>query len=748
MAVAQTNYGRQGPTERDHALASAADGFDEAKAPSSQRSAGALQSASDSLPDPLPVVRQTVRALLVASPAYRELEAPRRRELAEAMVNVCLRAAALLKAEAEANGEIAAAKTAGVDSPPPVPIPRRRAGLALAQSAGSEFSGVAADRVAGTTRAILNAVSFPRFVNELINGVFKAMLDSSRQQMQSYVELLNNVSASLDGFADSNLGNDRARQWLAERYPGAFMVEGESEDEGWGDEKGRPERDAWGELPEPPERTLRLRPGAAMPSAEALRTDLGLGPDETVPTGDPERALVPLARRALARQRQQMLATMVMLGMQRIVIDSGRINASMRFHIDTRSAAQEDRGSQFDFRNTLTGSGSFGFGPWGASASMTNTIGYVSTQRTQTTEEMNTDLDLNSSVELVFKTDYLPLERMAGQGQIDRIKVNTLNPEAEAKAAAEARTVREKRIEQSDTARRSALDKSIAPPPAPPAPAKAGEPGSPEAADKARKEAAERDKAKKKTAETPAPQTMSPEPTTMSPEAKTKPPESPKVDPKAKSPETSKTGAKETKPTTQSLSLGDSSDAGESSTLIRAPDVVFVPSAEEAIEEMLALARVQKGDLVYDLGCGDGRVVIAAARKRGCRAVGIDVDPSRVAESRRNVQQNHVGHLVRIEQRDLFEVDLSEADVVFAYLLPELNAKLIPQFDAMKPGARIVSQDFDLAGIIPDRVVQVYLDKHRFYKTFYLWSNPLKRSQTPVPHQWSNARGLTSVSLR
>jgi hypothetical protein len=410
----------------------------------------------------------------------------------------------------------------------------------------------------------------------------------------------------------------------------------------------------------------------------------------------------------------------------------------MRFHIDTRSAAQEDRGSQLDFRNTLTASGSFGYGPWGASASMTNTIGYVSTQRTQTTEEMNTDLDLNSSVELVFKTDYLPLERMAGQGQIDRIKVNTLNPEAEVKAATEARVAREKRIEQSDTARRAALDKSIAPPPPPSAPPKPGEPGSPEAAEKARKEAAERDKAKKpeKSAAT---ETMSPEPKTKSPEPKTMAAEN-------KSPDIGGGAAKTRKPTTQGLSLADSGDTGESSALVRAPDVVFVPSPEEAVEEMLALAQVQKRDLVYDLGCGDARLVIAAARKHGCHAVGIDVDPSRVTESRRNVQSNRVGHLVRIEQRDLFTVDLSDADVVFTYLLPELNVKLISQFDAMKPGARIVSQDFDMAGIVPDRVVQVYLDKRRFHKTFYLWTTPLKRSQTQVPHQWSNARGLTSVS--
>jgi hypothetical protein len=158
--------------------------------------------------------------------------------------------------------------------------------------------------------------------------------------------------------------------------------------------------------------------------------------------------------------------------MQRIVIESGRLHASMRFHIDTHSAAADDRGSTFDFRNTINASGSLSFGPWGASASMTNTIGYVSTQRTQTTEEMNTDLDLNSSVELNFKTDYLPLDRLAGREQTDRIRANTLNPEAEARAAAEARTARGQRHAEAGRNRRTSLERALVPsqPPAPEAP--------------------------------------------------------------------------------------------------------------------------------------------------------------------------------------------------------------------------------------------------------------------------------------
>ena len=161
---------------------------------------------------------------------------------------------------------------------------------------------------------------------------------------------------------------------------------------------------------------------------------------------------------------------------------------------------------------------------------------------------------------------------------------------------------------------------------------------------------------------------------------------------------------------------------------------------------MLALADIGPDDLVYDLGCGDGRLLIAAAQQHGCRCVGFDLDPQRVSEARRAVQQSAVGHLVRIELRDLFTVDLADADVVFAYLLPQLNARLIPQIAKMKPGARIVAHDFAMAGIIPDRVVQVYLNERGIYKTFYLWTTPLRKARAPVRHQWANSQGIFSES--
>ncbi|UCC96713.1 MAG: class I SAM-dependent methyltransferase, partial [Phycisphaerales bacterium] len=128
----------------------------------------------------------------------------------------------------------------------------------------------------------------------------------------------------------------------------------------------------------------------------------------------------------------------------------------------------------------------------------------------------------------------------------------------------------------------------------------------------------------------------------------------------------------------------------------RKPDVIFVPTPQEVVDKMLELAQVKKDDLVYDLGCGDGRIVVTAAQKYGCRGVGYDIAPKRVRESRQNVKKNNVGHLVRIEQADIFTLDLSKANVITLYLLPSLNVKLIPQLEKLRPGSRIVSHDFDM----------------------------------------------------
>lgn len=168
-------------------------------------------------------------------------------------------------------------------------------------------------------------------------------------------------------------------------------------------------------------------------------------------------------------------------------------------------------------------------------------------------------------------------------------------------------------------------------------------------------------------------------------------------------------------------------DAARKTDESREPDVVYVPTPPHVVEKMLELAEVTKDDLVYDLGCGDGRIVIAAAKKHGCRAVGFDIDPERIKEARENVRKNGVEDLVRIEQRDIFELDLSEANVVTLYLLPSLNVKLIPQLEKLKPGSRIVSHNFDMDGVEPDQVVKVQPENGGSTRLVYLWTAPLKK---------------------
>src|SRR5262249_36187592 len=178
--------------------------------------------------------------------------------------------------------------------------------------------------------------------------------------------------------------------------------------------------------PEP----MRLLSNGPPPGPDALRSALGLEPGAEVPS-DSGEALVPFVKQSLAKNRQQMLATMVQMGMQRIVIDSGRINASMRFHIDATSAAAEDSHSGFDTRTTVGASGSVGFGIWSASASISSTIGYVSTDDVRTREDLTASADLNSSVELHFRTDQVPLDRIASQQTVERLRLSTLNPQHE-----------------------------------------------------------------------------------------------------------------------------------------------------------------------------------------------------------------------------------------------------------------------------------------------------------------------------
>jgi len=152
---------------------------------------------------------------------------------------------------------------------------------------------------------------------------------------------------------------------------------------------------------------------------------------------------------------------------------------------------------------------------------------------------------------------------------------------------------------------------------------------------------------------------------------------------------------------------------------LREPDVIFVPTPEDVVEQMLKLANVHKGDVVYDLGCGDGRTVITAAKTFGVRAVGIDINPERIKESLENARKAGVMDRVTFRNEDLFEANIKEATVVTLYLLQSLNVKLRPKlWKELKPGTRVVSHDFDMGDWKPEK--QIELDEH----TIYLWIIP------------------------
>lgn len=154
-------------------------------------------------------------------------------------------------------------------------------------------------------------------------------------------------------------------------------------------------------------------------------------------------------------------------------------------------------------------------------------------------------------------------------------------------------------------------------------------------------------------------------------------------------------------------------------------DVIPAGTPPEAVDRMLADAGVTKDDVVYDLGCGDARFLVAAAKRYGCRAVGVELDAKELAKARRNVAENGVEHLVEIREGDLFEVDLRPATVLTIYLLPDLNVKLIPQLKQMRPGSRIVSYLFDMQGKVkPTKTVQ-FKDSAGYDRTYHLWVTPL-----------------------
>ena len=245
---------------------------------------------------------------------------------------------------------------------------------------------------------MLSAVSFPRFVGELITGVFKAILDTNAQQLQQFIELLNNVAGSASGFAETNYGLTGAASWLVERYPAGYEIEGEAVDPEFVD----PE--------EPARATGRSCSGRAPTCHRPMRcaSSSEWSPRSRYRAGTPRRRSCPSsaaswldtpadaryahpARHAADRDRWRQDQCLDAIPHRYALRDEA--DTASQFDMSTRSREREIR------RRGM-----------GRSASMQSTIGYVSTQSSQSSEELNTELELNSAVELLFRTDQVPLD--------------------------------------------------------------------------------------------------------------------------------------------------------------------------------------------------------------------------------------------------------------------------------------------------------------------------------------------------
>jgi precorrin-6B methylase 2 len=170
--------------------------------------------------------------------------------------------------------------------------------------------------------------------------------------------------------------------------------------------------------------------------------------------------------------------------------------------------------------------------------------------------------------------------------------------------------------------------------------------------------------------------------------------------------------------------------AAQNPQTARTPEVPYVPTTEEGVKAMLKLADVKNTDVLYDLGCGDGRIVVAAAKNYGAHAVGVDIDPKRIEEAKENARRAGVENLVRFEENDLFQANIKDATVVTLFLLSSVNERLRPKLlQDLKPGTRVVSNTFSMGDWKPDKeqTIEYPESPSSFSRRFYLWVIPQKK---------------------
>jgi hypothetical protein len=361
-------------------------------------------------PATLELVKSQVDALLMSSPSYHALARRDQQRLRSNLIKIASYSAELIRDDwyqSRRLGQTPMVRRKEVIEGPLAKRPLAKGSLtneraktnrlASAQAAADDFRPAAANQIGRITRETLNAVAFPTFVADLIHSTFNAITQSSVQQIEAYIRLLDNVSKTVDQFMNNSVSDAQAHAWLAEMYPNH----------------------------------IRLEEGRAVPQPNAderplpdFQKDLNVVGNITLDESSIEETLVPAARRKLAQNRLQSLSTLVLMGMNRIIVTGGKIRATMGFHIDTRDRAHAESATDFDFRHS--GQFQIGFGWIGGSAS--HSIAYVSSTRANSDAEINVETDLTGEVEIHFKSESFPIRRFADLGTIDQIRSNTAVP--------------------------------------------------------------------------------------------------------------------------------------------------------------------------------------------------------------------------------------------------------------------------------------------------------------------------------
>ncbi|TQV85961.1 hypothetical protein [Aliikangiella coralliicola] len=360
----------------------------------------------------LSAVRPQVKRLLEQSPGFRELSADKQKEIAQNMVHV---AAYMSNPQGLAEKELtpgenilAHAQADAVDSA------KQKASGKIGTFAGADFQAGALEQGVEQFKELIGAVDFPMFVGGLIDNVFQAIVNASIQQMEAYADMLKAVAQTVDQFAQDNISLNNARDWLVDKFPGQLGLDEENIEE-----NGSPQLAVQGD------------------DEDAFYTQVNQEMELASPVSDisdpeEESRLVQAARLQMARSRQQLLASMVVLGINRIVITDGAINAKVVFRLKAQDVAERgakaslyDRDSSYN-RNTTAAGAHFGWG--GAATKNTNVQSHMTAVSSSVDETSESKAEIKSKlsgeVRVNFKSDYFPMEKLASPGMISAIQGN------------------------------------------------------------------------------------------------------------------------------------------------------------------------------------------------------------------------------------------------------------------------------------------------------------------------------------